>query len=266
MPKPRRILLHPGFHKTGTSSIQHFFWLNRDLIHERAHLFMLRHMKPATQIAHRYSRTGNPLELADLVDRLTDVFAETPDDDRDILISCEALCGHLPGWPKVDTYVAAPVIIDYTAEFLKDRFQTKHLEIVLTTRGADDWLFSAYRHHLKGQRLTLDWDDYRTRYAASTDFAPVFSQLRGALGDCVTDLPLEHSQTHAFGPGGALLNLFGWTDLTGFTPVGRGNQGPEQSLWSEFLTLNRSDLSDDALRDAKDTLAQKAQLGGWRRT
>ena len=260
MPK-RRILLHPGFHKTGTSSIQHFFWSNREKLAPHVHLFMLRHLKPVTQLTHSYSRSGNPLTLIDLAERLDEVFADTPDDTRDILISCEALCGHLPGWPKVKTYQAAPVILTYVTGYLRDRFDAE-VEIVVTTRDPEPWLYSAYRHHLKGQRLTLDPDAFAAKYAKAADFAPIISAIATQCGPTRT-LPLETASLHPLGPGGALLDMFG-IPTDGFTPVGKGNEGPSDTLWREFLTLNRSDLTDAPLVNAKDALAKQSNLGGWR--
>ena len=60
----RQILLHPGFHKTGTSSMQHFLWINREVLEPYFDLRMFRHMKPVVRLASLFSRTNNPLDRA----------------------------------------------------------------------------------------------------------------------------------------------------------------------------------------------------------
>lgn len=256
-----RILLHPGFHKTGTSSIQHFLWVNRDRVAQTASLYMLRHMKPVTDLCHAYSKTGNPLVLMDMVDRLDAVFANHTFDRRDVLISCEALSGHLPGWPGVATYAAAPVIWDYVVGYLCDKLATDDVQIVATTRGADTWLWSAYRHHLQGHRLTDDWETFRAAHAPAANFGAVLTDFDFP----VTLLPLEQSKLHPQGAGGALLAAFGFDALDGFDIVRPGNIGPTQAIADEFLSLNRSPLPDSDLRAAKEALAAQHGVGHWNR-
>jgi hypothetical protein len=110
----RQILLHPGFHKTGTSSMQHFLWINREVLEPYFDLRMFRHMKPVVRLASLFSRTNNPLDLMDMVGLLDDVFTEFPvRDDRDLMISCEGLAGQLPGGPGVEDYGVAPTLLTY---------------------------------------------------------------------------------------------------------------------------------------------------------
>ncbi len=261
----RRILLHPGLHKSGTSSIQHFLWRNRDRIKKHAHLFLLRHLKPITDITHRYSRTGNPLDLIDLTDQLDEVFEDVPEDERDILVSCEGLSGHLPGWPGVADYRAAGVTISYITAYLAERFATQNVRIVLTTRNRVAWLFSAYRHHLKGHRMRMDHMEFMDTFGDAADFRPLVETLRKETGAEVFTLPLELSLTNPKGPGGALLDAFGWHgSLRHYKEVGHGNSGPTEELWNAFLRLNRSKKSDKEIAAAKEKLAIGVDLGHWR--
>lgn len=262
----RRVLIHPGFHKTGTSTTQHFLWRNKSRIESRAHLFMLRHLKPVASLALRFSKTGNPLVLLDMSEALDQIFADVPEDGRDILISCEGLSGHLPGWPGVVDYSAAPVILSYLVGFLSNRFATDDVQVTLSTRDPIHWLWSAYRHHLRGHRMVLDWPAFQAQYAGAADFAPIVAAMASDLRRAPTLLPLEQAQTHPQGPGGALLASFDWPDpLDGWETVAPGNLGPDDDLWPEFLRLNRSDLTDDALKAEKDRLSKQAGLAGWTR-
>jgi hypothetical protein len=267
--QPQRIILHPGFHKTGTSSMQHLLWLNRALLAPHALVLLLRQLRPVAKLCAAYSRNQNPLALIDLADELTRVFDEAPDPEgRDILLSCEGLSGHLPGWPGVSSYDAAPLTISYVAGFLAERFPRAETTILLTTRDAEGWLWSAWRHHLRGQRLTRDWTWFRARYAAAADLdAVALAVAEAAEGAAVLSIGLDRAVTHSLGPGGVLIDQLRLPAEVRrqIVTVKPGNRGPDAELAAEFLALNRSDLSDDAVRARKDELADLAEIGGWRR-
>ena len=263
------ILLHPGFHKTGTSSIQHFLWLNRATLDAYFTSVMLRHLKPVVQMACRFSRSQNPADLLDMVPALDAALAEAAvRPGQNLLISCEGLLGHLPGWPDVDTYAAAPTLIAYLTGYFQDRYPGAHLRVILTTRDAESWLFSAYRHHLRGQRLTQSAAAFASTYAKAADLTGMAAVMAEAVGDVpVFTLPLSDLQSYPLGPGGAFCDLMQVpADVrSDLVAVGQGNTGPDQTLWEQFLALNRGPLGDAAVRDEKARLAQAVDLGGWRR-
>lgn len=265
----RQILLHPGFHKTGTSTAQHVLWINRDLLSPHVAIFQLRHLRDVAKLCMGYAKTQNPLLLMDMIEALDQVFADvSADDSRHVLISCEGLSGHLPGWPDVDTYAAAPITISYICGYLEDRFPDHSLSVTLTTRGADDWLYSAYRHHLRGFRLTKSWDAFRDTYRDAADLVAVVSDIRKSIAPVpVTALPLEVSRDHPLGPGGAILNGLDLPNglMARLDPVDAGNQGPSDDLADKFLALNLGDLPDGEVQAQKDALAAMSGVGGWKK-
>jgi hypothetical protein len=264
-----QILLHPGFHKTGTSSIQHFLWLNCTVLAPYAAPVLLRHLKPVVRMACRFSRYNNPIDLIDIVAAMDTAMAQAaPRAGQDIIVSCEGLLGHLPGWPGVDSYAAAPTLITYFAGYFQDRYPDAQLSVVLTTRDAAGWLFSAYRHHLRGQRMTLSAADFAATYVGAGNLDSDVNAISVALGGVpVRSLNLSAMRDHPLGPGGAICELLDLpAEVTAkLSPVGAGNAGPEEALWQQFLDLNRSDLDDRAVQAAKTELAQATDLGGWRR-
>ncbi len=268
-PMAKQILLHPGFHKTGTSTAQHVFWLNRDLLAPHVAIFQLRHLREVAKLCMGYAKTQNPLLLMDMIEALDSVFADvTAADPRHILISCEGLSGHLPGWPDVDTYAAAPVTISYICGYLEDRFPDHRLAVTLTTRGADEWLYSAYRHHLRGYRLGQSWDEFHGTYRAAADLDAIVRDIREGVAPVpVTALPLEASRDHPLGPGGAILNGLDLPSglMARLDPVDAGNQGPSDDLADKFLALNRGDLPDGEVQAQKDALAEMSGVGGWKK-
>jgi hypothetical protein len=263
-----RIILHPGFHKTGTSSMQHFVWSNRAVLAPHAELLMLRHLKAAVQICAAFSRNLRPLVLLDLAGALEAAVAQIPPlAGRDLIVSCEGLSGHLPGWPGVRTYAAAPLTIAYVAGYLNACWPEAEVRVLLTTRDPESWLFSAWRHHLRSHRLRLDWPAFQDRFAAAADLRSIAAEVAQTVEQAsVQTLALEESRSHPLGPGGALIDLLRLPPAARarLVPVGLGNAGPASDLAAEFLTLNLSDLSDEAVRARKETLATSAALGGWK--
>lgn len=263
----KRILLHPGFHKTGTSTAQHLFWHNRERLAPHVAIFQLRHLRDVAKLCMGFSKTQNPLLLLDMADALDSAFANLPaDDPRHILLSCEGLSGHLPGWPNVETYGAAPVTTSYLCGYLEDRFPNHDLSVTLTTRASGDWLFSAYRHHLRGFRLTVTWDEFRKKYAPAADLDGAVDEIRkGVAPYAVTSLPLDQSRDHPLGPGGAILESLDLPSgiLAQLDPVAAGNRGPTSEVAEQFRVLNASTLDDAEVRDKKEALAKMSGLGGW---
>ena len=265
----QQILLHPGFHRTGTSSMQHFLWLNRDVLSPVVTVRLTRHFKALAQHCARYANSTNPLDLTDLIGALDAGFAADPvPRDRNLILSSEAFCGDIPGHGAIKTYGAAPALITYIAGYLQDRFPDAQVRVVLTTRSPDEWLFSAYRHVLRRKRLTLSHQAFAKTYADAANLDAIVADVAAAVDPLETlYLPLDHAVTHPLGPGGALLQQMPipeemWSQLQ---PVGVGAEGASQHLWSEFLAMNRSDLPDDLLSTQKEAMAEAAQLGHWQK-
>lgn len=264
----RQILLHSGFHKTATSSMQHFLWLNRETLEPYFDLRMFRHMKPVVRLAAMYSRTRNPLDLVDMVGLLDDVFDEFPvREDRDLLISCEGLSGHFPAAQQVKDYSAVPVLMTYVAGYLVEKFPDAQVKLIFTTRQEDSWLYSVYRHHLRAHRMTLDYKSFAATFKSAARLDAVIREVAEILAPLpVMFLPMEDAVQHPLGPGAALVDQMTVpaSIRAALRPVGRGNAGPDDALWEQFLALNRSTLPDRAVTAQKTALATAAELGGWK--
>lgn len=248
--------------------MQHFLWLNREALEPFFDLRMMRHLKPVVRLAATFSRSNNPLHLVDMVGLLDAAFEDFPvRDDRDLLISSEGLAGHMPGTGTVKDYSAVPILMTYVAGYLAERFPDAQVKLLFTTRNSYDWLFSAYRQHLRGQRLTMDFAEYEALYRDAADLDGVITQVATALDPLpVMFMPMSDAMRHPLGPGAALVDQMNVPEgvRANLTPVGKGNEGPDDVLWEQFLKLNRSKLPDAAVTAQKDALAQAANLGGWK--
>lgn len=268
MATPQQILLHPGFHRTGTSSMQHFLWLNRDKLAPYLTVRLTRHFKSVARLCTRYAATQNPLDLTDMIGELDTAFAQEPvPSNRNLLISSEMFCGEIPGQGDVSTYDAAPTLITYMTGYLQERFPNADIKVILTTRDADDWLFSAYRHVLRRSRMTLTREDFADKYRDAADFDAILQNIAEAIDPLeVLYLPLEHALQNPLGPGAGLLDQVAIPDDVRDTlkPVGIGAKGAEPHLWGQFLAMNRADYPDDQVTAQKEQMAEAAKLGHWR--
>jgi hypothetical protein len=73
-------------------------------------------------------------------------------------------------------------LITYFADYFQDCYPNAHLRVVLTTRDTDSRLFSAYRHHLRGQRLTPSAADFAAAYVSAGNLDDDFNAITAALG------------------------------------------------------------------------------------
>jgi hypothetical protein len=262
-----RILLHLGLHKTGTSSMQHLLYLNRALLEPHLDFLLVRPLKAAARHCLAFSRSGDPLHLSALTKALETIVAAQPElGQRDLILSSENLSGVMPGWEGNDGYAALPGLSAHLAAFFADRFPTADLNLVFSTRSSEDWLASLWCHQVRWRRMTLDFDDFAMQNRQGADLESIVSAVAKKLDPfAVFALPLEESQHHPKGPGGALLELI---DLPAavrdaIAPVGRGNPRPEETLNTRFLAMNRSDVTDTELYYHKVILAKRANIRAW---
>ena len=266
----REILFHPGFHRTGTSSIQHFLWRNHESLAPHVQLMMLRHLKPVVRLCAHFSTTKNPLDLLEMSELLDTAFTERAlPDTNNLIISCEGLSGHMPGRNGVDDYSAAPLLIQYFVSYLQERFPDARVRVILSTRDSESWLRSVYRYQLRATRLTLDEDTFVARFAQVADFDTLLSDIATLLEETeVLFLPLEEAKNLSSGPGGALIQQI---ELPTFlrqslVTVSAGNEGPDAAMQAEFLRLNQSELGNSEVATLKQGLAEKVNLGAWKKT
>lgn len=188
-----RILLHPGLHKTGTSSMQHLLWLNRALLAPHLDFLLVRPLKVATRHCLAFSRTRDPLHLSALTKALDTIFAaQTELGQRNLILSSESLSGVMPGWEGIDSYAAVPALSEHLVAYFADRFPNTDLNLVFSTRAPEDWLASLWRHQVRWRRMTMDFDDFTMHYRQGADLESLVSTVRKILDPvAVYNLALE---------------------------------------------------------------------------
>lgn len=254
----RRIILHAGFHKTGTTSLQQTLRANRRRLAPEFRLVLRPGMTALCEAARGYSERRDDLNLglvkyeaALLAERLQRDPADT------ILISSEDLSGHMPGRRGLRDYSAAPKLMQALALAFDTALPEDELVFFFTTREAESWLRSCYTQHLKASRLPLDADDYMKRFAGSASLESIVAQVAKALPrHAVLQAALEDHKARPLGPAEALLDVAGVPDarrgrLKYLPPA---NTAPPAEIQARLLELNRSALSQSALQEAKRAL------------
>lgn len=254
-----RILLHAGFHKTGTSSIQQALRAHADrmaphcrvrlaegetgrVLIEAARLFSRQPGIPARRMFRRSLAAWiAPLDLAE---------------GQRLILSCEDLAGHMPGHPGIDGYVRAPRLAAAALTVLADRWPGAEVWLVYGTRAPAAWLRSVYWQQAQHPHLTESPDAFAERLASAADFTALLASIGAECGVPVIGLSLERHGARRLGPVEALYDLM---DLPaalrdGLDPTPAANRGGDPHLAEALVALNRQGFAPDALTAAKRAL------------
>lgn len=257
------IVIHAGFHKTGTTSVQSLIDANRATLQRRIRPFLKADFDGLTEAARAFSLDPGALTLAEVTHQAEAFFATVdPADTRPVLMSSEDLSGHLPGRHGLTCYDAAALVMSQIADVVRHRFGPDgNLVFFFSTRARDPWLRSTWWQNLRSTRLTEDFDNYAERIAPAADLPAVVAEVRDAVSPYVVrDMALEDSTTMPEGPLSPLLDLLPVPPrmrrrLTLLDPE---NVQPALGLEPVFLALNRSGLNDRALALAKKHIRRLA--------
>lgn len=252
---PGKIVIHAGFHKTGTTTVQQVLKKNAKLLWPHMAIGLRHRFADLLHASRGYSTWRDPLTLAKFSHRF-DTFIQSLDlgPKRQLVISAEELAGHLPGRGDLADYSAAPVLMGEIVTVLEHRFQSPDITFYFSTRAAEPWLKSAYWEHVKAARMTLDFDDYSARYKASANLDEAAAQIAQQVAPYpVITRSLESCADLPLGPAQPLLDLI---DIPAarralLEPQPQANQARPPKVLSTFLAFNRSDMSGPEVGQAK---------------
>lgn len=257
-----RVIVHAGFHKTGTSSAQQFLRANGEYIYPRCAMVLPGRLRTtAAKMAGRYSRFGTPGLLDQFGDDLHGLLSKITLKNRSIIISDENLAGRMPGRDGQLDYAATPALMARAEAVIHDIFGADaDVVFQFSTRAPAAWLRSTYKHNLRTSRLTVDEAKYNAAHAAAADLEAVTDAVAQAVTGTVLTADLK-DLTGPNGPAQPLIDLMDLPDhlLRKLQPHPQQNIGPRNNMIDGLLALNRSDMSDDALSAAKADLLAKGQ-------
>lgn len=249
------IVIHAGFHKTGTSTVQAFLKANRPHLKPHMAIVLKPRIRDVLHAARGYSTWRDPLTLAKFAHRIETVFAGLPGvRRRGLILSAEELCGHMPGRDGIDDYSAAPVLLTEIAHAAERIWGRPDLHFVLTTRARDAWLESSYWEHVKSSSMTEDFADYAARIGPGADL----SEIAARVAQAVAPFPV-HDIALDTGPADPILGLFDLPDATwaALTPVPARNARLAPETLQRLLEINRTISDRTARKLAKQALLQQ---------
>ncbi|MGR3490757.1 MAG: hypothetical protein ACU0DW_01755 [Shimia sp.] len=259
-----RIIVHAGFHKTGTTSLQHYLRTHRPQMRRFFNYLDYRTFPEVTGAANTFSQAQNQLTLRRFSTRLRTALDGQLEGDVTV-ISAEAFSGLMPGhrrWtgrPILDHSAADPLARAVLACI--DRLVPEaQISLAYTTRDRDSWIKSVWAHLVRSIRMTDDLPTFRGRFQGDWGPTAAAHRLKGALPCPVHVLPLEDAQGRLGGPAGPLLDLVGVPQgvQARWPAAAQKNTGQAKADVERLLHLNRTVRGRAALRAAKQALLEAA--------
>ncbi|MDJ0824679.1 MAG: hypothetical protein QNJ16_04175 [Rhodobacter sp.] len=258
-----RVIVHAGFHKTGTTSLQRYLRENR---HALAPWFAYHGTSQFDLAAERskvYAQRRFVWRRWRFRRALHDCLASLPDADT-IVLSRETLTGVMPGhrdWRGrvIQSYLPAAVpLCRDTAAALRARFgRDVRIEFVITTREQSTWIESVYGHLVRSIHLTENFAAFIAQFPNPIDLDEEAARLAERLAPYPTHIfrMEDYADSHA-GPATPILDLCGVPDelRTALPPAAHANARQSADLEAAFIRLNRSGKTKADLRRIKDRM------------
>ncbi|TNF62698.1 MAG: hypothetical protein EP307_06395, partial [Rhodobacteraceae bacterium] len=205
---PRKVVIHLGFHKTGSTTVQQTLQRNRALLRPVLAVALRPSMRDVLSAARAFSVTGEAFDRARFAARAALMLQDLPQMKRRVLcLSAEELAGHLPGRPGVRDYGAAVPLAQDLAHAAAALFPQAEIAFFVMTRDPAAWLDSAYWQHVKSSSMTMDIATFRSRFAGAARLDDIAVRIARATGLPVHGARLEEAARLPQGPAQPLLDL-----------------------------------------------------------
>lgn len=261
-----KVIVHAGFHKTGTTSLQAFLERNRKPLKPHADIYLKTDLKTARFLGRWYGQ--RPVFWRRwLFRRGFRKFLNGIPAAKTIVLSRESFSGimlgyHANGRRPRQTY--APVASTLALEIirgLKKRFGPGvQITFLYTLRNGENLLQSLHGHILKTSPLTEDFATFCQTFGPAPDLKAEAEKIRQAIAPVpVETATLESLADHRFGPAKAILDLLDLPPdlLKNLKPATRNNPGQSEALRRKFLAMNRTSNRARDLKTQKQLLADQ---------
>ncbi|WP_037311266.1 hypothetical protein [Ruegeria halocynthiae] len=263
----RRVLLHLGFHKTGTTAAQSFLYENRALIWPHFALVLPYRTRDLglSRAATNHSVYGTVGTLSKFGTQIR-TFLDSLDfgDKRGLIVSEENFSGLRPSRNAEQGYAAAPELAACLVDAIRHRLSGQEVDITvyLSLRQRGSWLRNLWAHDLEHMRQVRDIETFRAELDHLPPLEDTVARIREKLPSVtVQEEWLEDLQLRRFGPGtpfAEYLKLPRDKARLLVPPTKVNNRLPEDVL-AELLDLNRSRLDEAALIRQKTAIIKRAR-------
>lgn len=259
----RRLILHLGLHKTGSTAIQRHLNRNAEAL---AHRLVIRTpeegspTRPLGRAALAYSLAPGKATETALRDAVAGLLSSLPDNDLPVLISHENIAGAMPGkGGETDLYPVLPQIL----RLIREAAPSFSIEFVYYTREMRAWRPSVWSQLVRTEGYQGDYAAFDAEIGELPGWGDLDRRLRQAAGPCqLTRLRLE-DETVPRRPGRQLLRHAGLSDaeIDGLRQL-EGDANERLSATStEFMRLlNGLSIHPHARRRVSDLVGRAQHL------
>ncbi|PYC49063.1 hypothetical protein DI396_03110 [Litorivita pollutaquae] len=238
-----RMVLHCGFHKTGTTSVQKMLDRDRALLAPQMQIALKAEIRAAALAARDWSATRNPAKMSAYIYDLALFFESLdPDDPRPLCLSCEDLCGFMPGRRHLTDYRAAAELLPALCEVIQEVLPASDITFYFSTRAPEPWVKSCYAQHLRASGLRDDFPTYRAQYLPHADLDADIARIAKAVAPHRVAWSALEDMTGRLGPLDPLLDLVAIsTELRAkIAPLPPANTALDEDVKAALLEINRT--------------------------
>lgn len=263
-----RVLVHAGFHKTGTTSLQSYLAQNSKALAPYFTFYTKDAFPEAARLSRLYGQRRFPWRRKAFRAAFAGFLSGIPD-AASIVLSRETFAGIMPGhrdWRgrPIQNFRRAgiPLCADIV-DAIRQRFGPQvDIAFLFTTRDPETWLNSVYGHLVRSIHLTEGFDGFRSQFRQPVDLDREANRIARALLKVRVHIArLEDLADRPEGPAAAVLDVIGVPEEVRRTlpRAKRHNERQSADLEAKFLELNRADLSKPSLKIQKAALLKAAR-------
>lgn len=261
-----RVIVHAGFYKTGTTSLQHFLAINRTALAPYLAYYGKADFMQAGARARIYAQRPfiwRRLAFKHAFRRFLNTIPNAPV----IVLSRESFSGAMPGHRNIvgrtisTQHATATTLAREIIRALQVRFGPgTDVEFLYTTRDREDWMRSVYGHLLRSIHLATDYTKFRDGFANLPGPQADAHQIATSIAPIpVHTARLEDYADHREGPAAAVLDILRIPEHVRklLKPASAKNLGQPDQVQSEFLHLNRGNRNKQDLKAIKDGMLRE---------
>lgn len=259
----RRLIVHLGVQKTGSTAIQHYLQKNEAALKPAIVIRTPREgtpMRPLGRAAVQFALSPDEENKALFCVALDEVLAGLPQNDLPVLISHENLAGAMPG--NGGETRLFPVLPDI-AKMIRQRARGFQTDFVIYTRNMNAWKSSVWAQAVRSDGYTRSHDEFLDEVAVLPGWGNLMQRMVAAVGDKHVirfNLKDETDRNH---PARRLLLHAGLDAalIDRLEPVGGGSMQRLRPSATEFIRhINTLNINPYARGKVSDLVARNQTL------
>ncbi|WP_424984807.1 hypothetical protein [Microbulbifer sp. S227A] len=258
-----RIVVHAGFHKTGTTTVQATLRANGRVLKPHLRVILRQQMPELCDAARDWSVSRRDEDMARFCDHaVTLARGWDTADPRPVLLCSEDLAGRMPGRRNLCSYDATPSLMRGLVASLARTHPDADIRLFFSTRAAAPWLASCHAQHLRAVRMTMDCWTYAETYRASANLVQIVDSVQSQVAPHpVSHSALETSAGLRLGPLEPVLDLCDLpAELRGrIEPQHPANTRHDPETLQALLRANRKFSDSEARQNAKRAILDAAK-------